>query len=70
MRCGYEVKKVGVIPSTRESCGYGNKKVSVIPSTRVSCGYVREKVSCDTQYKSELWVWEQENKRNTHNRCI
>ena len=26
MRCGYERKKVGVIPMVRESCGYGSKK--------------------------------------------
>ena len=56
MRCGYEVKKVGVIPSTRESCGYEREKVSVIPSTRESCGYESKKSKCDTQYKSELWV--------------
>lgn len=35
MRCGYEVKKVGVIPSTRESCGYEVKKVGVIPTVRM-----------------------------------
>ena len=45
MSCGYESKKISVIPRTRENCGYERKKVGVIPSIRRSCGYKSKKIS-------------------------